>query len=151
MFDDGRVKVWSPNHDWVIAASGHCGIGQYVQLEPGRPVPGNGGAEVATIIATDPSRGNEVAGTVVCSNGTFIDIQHSGAVTVGNDGRDIDETFNAVRESTGGSVMVTFYGSYCPPKLRSGDHTVEVSESRRSVPNRLYPDEREIVEGKIRR
>lgn len=151
VFDDGRVKVWSPCHDWVIAASGDSGIGQYVRLEPGRPVPGSGGTEAATTIATDPTRGDEVAGTVICTNGTFIEIQHNGAVTVGNDGRDIAETFNAVRESTGGSVMVTFYGSYRPPKLRSGDHLVDVDERRRPVPNRLYADEREILKGKIRR
>lgn len=152
LFDDGRVKVWSPAYSWRITGTGRPNpLGEYVRLEPGDPIDGDGGTESAIEIHTDPANGAGCAGVITASNGTYIEIDHDGAITVGNDGRDLAETFNAWRPSTGGSVMVTFHGDYRPRTIRAGDHHVEITETHKPVPNRLYPDEREIVAGKILR
>ena len=150
VFEDGRVKVWSTAHLWEVGnLDRHTALGQFVELHPGRPVHATGGTEKATIIPIDPNLGTEVAGTVGMSNGSFVYFLHSGSVVVGNDTRDIARTFNASREETGGSVMVTFASSMKPRTLREFDHFVEVPELRKPVANRLYAGEQEIHDGKV--
>ncbi|MFH5230843.1 hypothetical protein [Antrihabitans spumae] len=151
VFDDGRLKVWSVAHAWEIdPPDRHNALGQQVRLRPARRLSAPGGTERATVICTDSSHGESAAGTVAMSNGSFFTFLHDGSVLVGNDTRDIHETFNGVRGETGGSVMITFSGTMRPKMFREYDHFVEVSEKSRPMPNRLYPGEVEILEGKIK-
>lgn len=151
IFDDGRIKVWSVKHLWEIDSDGrHTALGQYVRLRPGAVVDAPGGTESATTFRTDPALGLQIAGTVGMSNGSFVYFEHSGGVVVGNDTRDIAETFNGARQSTGGSVMVTFLGTMRPRKQRDFDHFVNVPEKSQRTANRLYPGEVEILDGKIK-
>lgn len=47
--------------------------------------------------------------------------------------------------------MVTFHGDYRPrTTTRTSDHHIDVTETAKPVPNRLYPDEREIFDGQDR-
>ncbi|MGV9668657.1 hypothetical protein [Nocardia niigatensis] len=162
LFRDGRVKVWSRFHLWEIAESGrHNALGEYVRIRAGRAleVRGPSGARKRPIFtaSTDPILGDREAATVAGDNGTFVVFHHDGSITVGNDGRDIEETVNLGREGLagtesgrGGSVMIFFAGDYRPPAIRSSDYKVLQIPEKRERPRGRYPDEYEILEGKIR-
>lgn len=161
IFFDGRVKVASRNHLWEIADIGrHTTLGQYVILGVGRELdvdPPSGARKVPDFaVDLDPQGGQATAATVAADNGTFVELHHDGRITVGNDGRDIAETFNTGRESLaggpsgrGGAVMVTFAGTYRPSRLRENDFLVKISARERPAANRLYPGEYIIGDGKI--
>ncbi|MHD0279574.1 hypothetical protein [Rhodococcus aetherivorans] len=161
LFSDGRVKVAARGHLWKILGSGrHNALGQYVRIGVGRTldVDGRTGTrETAAFTAVlDPALGTAQAATVAADNGTFVVFHHDRSITVGNDGRDIEETFNTGREGLGGgksgrggAVMVTFGGNY-RPAARECDYFVHVPEAKPRVGNKLYKDEYEILEGKIR-
>ncbi|OUS97249.1 hypothetical protein CA951_02570 [Rhodococcus sp. NCIMB 12038] len=163
VFDDGRIKVWSLNHLWVVeSAERHTALGESVLLTVGRFLsdPDQPGKREIPgfVVPTDPSKGRTSAGAVGISNGSFVEFLHDGSIIVGNDVRDIKETFNGEREQLvksksgrGGSVMVTFSGTMTPRALRNFDHMIAISESTLPVPNRLQPGEYEITEGKIKR
>ncbi len=157
IFDDGRVKVWSTTHLWTIEGrERHNALGETVFLGIGRalstPGPTAGQQRCDVDISLDPEDGRTVAGTVGADNGTFVQFFHDGSIAVGNDGRDLESVFNVGREANqtrgrngvGGSVMVTFGGSYRPQVLRACDHLVEVSERAAPPTNRLYKDEFEV-------
>ncbi|AMY21035.1 hypothetical protein A3Q40_03684 [Rhodococcus sp. PBTS 1] len=161
LFHDGRVKVASRTHLWdIVAVERHNALGQAVTLAPGRTIDDGGRTASAVTpdhcVALTPARGDAVAGVVAATNGTFVDFLHNGTVVVGNDGRDIAETFNTAREGLeggasgrGGAVMVTFQGSYRPRIQRRCDFLVEIPEPERPAHNRLYPGEYEVIDGKI--
>ncbi|MFC4374298.1 hypothetical protein ACFO5K_09305 [Nocardia halotolerans] len=157
LFDDGRVKVWSTTHLWTeLSRERHNALGETVLLGIGRTldVPGpvdrrhNSDAE----FALDAEQGHTIAGTVSADNGTFVQFFHDGTIAVGNDGRDLATVFNAGREANsergvngvGGSVMVTFGGSYRPKTVRPGDFEAQLSEATAPRPNRLYKDEFQV-------
>ncbi|GAF49413.1 hypothetical protein [Rhodococcus wratislaviensis] len=160
LFLDGRVKVASRDHLWEILESGrHNALGEYVRIGIGRGLKVDGRAGPRETPAFNaslaPPLGSAVAATVAADNGTFVLFHHDRSLTVGNDGRDIAETFNGGRESLGGgksarggSVIVSFIGTYRAP-ARECDYFVHVPEDRPRVKNRLYKDEFEILEGKI--
>lgn len=161
VFLDGRVKVASRSHLWDIVDSGrHTALGEYITLSPGRELdvePMRGAAKVpAFATSLDPRLDQTIAATVAADNGTFVEFIHDGSIRVGNNGRDIAETFNTGRESLdggasgrGGAVMVTFVGTYRPVGPRSSDYSIKIPPNERPAPNRLYPGEYEIHEGKI--
>lgn len=160
LFHDGRVKVWSRLHLWDILESGrHNALGQFVRIGVGRALDVKGPTGPRTkphfTASTDPALGDAAAATIAADNGTFVIFHHDGSITVGNDGRDIEETFNGAREGLagtesgrGGSVTIFFAGSYRPRVIRSSDFQVHIPEDR---PRKrwLFPDEYEILEGKI--
>ncbi|TQC44813.1 hypothetical protein EEB14_35135 [Rhodococcus sp. WS4] len=160
LFSDGRVKVASRDHLWTILESGrHNALGQYVRIGVGRTldVSGRTGTRETPAFSAslDPALGSAEAATVAADNGTFVVFHHDRSITVGNDGRDIEETFNGGREglgggesARGGSVVITFVGTY-RPRGRECDYFVHVPETKPRVGNRLYKDEYEILEGKI--
>ncbi len=160
MFYDGRVKVWSRHHLWEIRDSGrHNTLGEFVRIGVGRPLkePAPIGVRHALSFSTsiDPSRGDAEAATVTADNGTFVVFHHDGSITVGNDGRDIEETVNLGRDNLaggpsgrGGSVMVFFAGSNPPLVARKGDHHLHIPEGKRRTRGR-YAGESENFEGKI--
>lgn len=156
-FDDGRVKVWSTTHLWTEESrERHNALGETVLLGIGRaletPGPATGRQSCDAEFALDPSRGHTIAATVAADNGTFVQFFHDGTIAVGNDGRDVASVFNAGREANstrgttgaGGSVMVTFDGSYRPKTQRESDFQVELSEATAPRPNRLYKDEFQV-------
>ncbi|MFC8181572.1 hypothetical protein ACFULT_22065 [Rhodococcus sp. NPDC057297] len=161
VFLDGRVKVASRFHLWDIVDSGrHTALGEYITLGAGRELdvePRRGAAKVPDFATSlDPRLDRTIAATVVADNGTFVEFVHDGGIRVGNDGRDVAETFNTGRESLdggasgrGGAVMVTFVGTYRPAGLRSSDYSIQIPPRERPASNRLYPGEYEIYEGKI--
>jgi hypothetical protein len=157
IFDDGRVKVWSTTHLWTIEGrERHNALGETVFLSIGpalsTPGPTAGQQRCDVEISLDLEGGRTVAATVGVDNGTFVQFFHDGSIAVGNDGRDLASVFNVGREANqtrgrngvGGSVMVTFEGSYRPQVLRACDHLVEVGERAAPPPNRLYKDEFEV-------
>jgi hypothetical protein len=104
----------------------------------------------------DPQAGQATAATVAADNGTFVELHYDGSITVGNDGRDIAETFNTGRESLaggpsgcGGAVMITFAGTYRPSQLRKNNFLVKIPARERPAANRRYPGEYVIDDGKI--
>lgn len=160
LFADGRVKVASRHHLWEILESGRPnGLGQFVRIGIGKAleVAGRTGPRTkpAYTASLNPALGSAAASTVAADNGTFVVFHHDGSVTVGNDGRDIEGTFNTGREGLGGgeagrggAVMITFAGTYRHP-TRPCDFLVHVPDSTPRTGNRLYKDEYEISEGKI--
>ncbi len=162
LFHDGRVKVWSPSHLWEIVESGrHNALGQSVRIAVGRTLQVKGPTAAREKLhftaSTDSALGDAEAATIAGDNGTFVVFHHDGSVTVGNDGRDIEETVNTGREGLagtesgrGGSVMVFFAGTYRPRTIRSSDYQVNIPENRRRGRGQ-HPDEHEIREGKIGR
>ncbi|KQU06940.1 hypothetical protein ASG56_05045 [Rhodococcus sp. Leaf7] len=162
VFHDGRIKVTSRDHRWEIVEVGrHSALGQYVTLGVGRPLSASETATAAAptadyTVALTPDRETEVAGTVAATNGTFIQFLHNGSITVGSDGRDIAETFNTGPEANseivsvrGGSVTVTFRGSYRPSSLREHDFLVDIPSPEKPALNRLHPGEHESRAGKV--
>lgn len=161
VFLDGRVKVASRSHLWDIVDSGrHTALGEYISLGLGRELdvePMRGAAKVPDFATSlDPRMGRTIAATVAADNGTFVEFIHDGSIRVGNDGRDIAETFNTGRESLdggasgrGGAVMVTFVGTYRSVSARSSDYSIKIPQHERPASNRLFPGEYEIHEGKI--
>ncbi|KAF0842556.1 hypothetical protein [Nocardia caishijiensis] len=154
LFDDGRVKVWSTTHLWSeMSRERHNALGETVLLGIGRtldvPGPVDRRQTCDAEFALTPDLGHTVAATVAADNGTFVQFFHDGTIAVGNDGRDVATVFNAGREANsergvngvGGSVMVTFGGSYRPKTMRQSDFQVALSESTAPRPNRLYKDE----------
>ncbi|MEU4813763.1 hypothetical protein AB0H20_31570 [Nocardia fluminea] len=154
LFDDGRVKVWSTTHLWTEESrERHNALGETVLLGIGRtlgePGPVDRRQQCDAEFELDPEQGHTVAATVGADNGTFVQFFHDGTIAVGNDGRDVATVFNAGRETTsargttgvGGSVMITFGGSYRPRTKRESDFQVELSEATAPRPNRLYKDE----------
>ncbi|MFE6926359.1 hypothetical protein ACFVAV_35485 [Nocardia sp. NPDC057663] len=160
IFYDGRVKVWSRFHLWEILESGrHNALGEFVRIGVGRELqvaaPTGARQQPHFVATTDPSLGSAEAATIAADNGTFVILHHDGSITVGNDGRDIEETFNAGRESLaggksgrGGSVMIFFAGKYRRKAVRASHFQVEIPEDRPRGRG-LYPGEYEILEGKI--
>lgn len=161
IFLDGRVKVASRKHLWEIADTGrHTALGQYVTLRAGRELdvdPPSGARKIPDFaVDLDPQAGQATAATVAADNGTFVELHHDGSITVGNDGRDMAETFNTGRESLaggpsgrGGAVMITFAGTYRPSRLRENNFLVEIPDRERPAANRPYPGEYIIDDGKI--
>lgn len=161
VFLDGRVKVASRTHLWEIVDSGrHTAMGQYVTLGVGRDIeagPLTRTAKVASFEThLDPELGDTSAATVAANNGTFVEFVHDGSIRVGNDGRDIAETFNTGRETLdggpsgrGGAVMVTFSGTYRSGRVRDNDFFIDIPAKERPASNKLYPGEFVIGEGKI--
>lgn len=155
LFDDGRVKVWSTTHLWSeLSRERHNALGETVLLGFGRtldtPGPVDRRQQPDAEFPLDPEQGHTIAATVAADNGTFVQFFHDGTIAVGNDGRDLVSVFNAGRESNttrggvngvGGSVMVTFGGSYRPRTVRENDFQVELAEATAPRPNRLYKDE----------
>ncbi|MBO0853141.1 MAG: hypothetical protein J2P18_05165 [Nocardia sp.] len=157
LFFDGRVKVWSTTHLWAVAARHrHNALGEVVLLRPGREVAISGPTDRKNTpdiaVTVDAGRGHTVAMTVAGDNGTFVDFFHDSTIAVGNDGRDIDDIHNLGREATrnrtrngiGGSVILTFKGSYRPRTLRKADHYVKIPELSLPPAFRLYQDEFEV-------
>lgn len=161
VFLDGRVKVASRSHLWDVVDSGrHTAMGQYVTLGVGRDLglaPGSGAPTVPAFeTRLDQELGDTLAATVAATNGTFVEFVHDGSIRVGNDDRDIAETFNTGRESLeggpsgrGGAVMITFMGTYRSARVREHDFLVDIPDKERPAANRLLPGEFVIKEGKI--
>ncbi|WP_157110614.1 hypothetical protein [Nocardia anaemiae] len=158
LFHDGRVKIWSTTHLWIV---GHrerpTALGEMVRIRIGEqldvPGPTRGQQRPDFEIATNPALTHELAATVGADNGTFVQFFHDGTIIVGNDGRDIRELLNAGRRANptrgqngvGGSVMLVFGGSYRPRQLRPSDYPLlPISEDHPPSPLRLYPDEFKI-------
>lgn len=161
LFYDGRVKVWSRFHLWEILEHGrHNALGEFVRIGVGRALDVKGPTGTREKLhyespRIDPALGGAEAATIAADNGTFVIFHHDGSITVGNDGRDIEETVNGAREGLagtesgrGGSVMIFFAGSYRPRAIRRSDCQVHIPEDRRRVRGQ-WPDEYEIREGKV--
>jgi hypothetical protein len=160
-FSDGRVKVYSRDHRWDVLESGrHNALGEFVRLGVGSELPSAGtkqkGETPNFVVSIDPALGIAAAATIAADNGTFVVFYHDGSLTVGSDGRDIEETHNGVREGVeggsaarGASVLISFVGTYRPATIRTADYLVTVPEDKPRRPNRLYPGEKEILEGKL--
>lgn len=165
VFHDGRVKVTSSSHVWDIVDRGrHSALGQYVTLAPAPARHADVRAddrEAAPgtpdfVAQLDPELGSAVAGTAAATNGTFVQFVHDGTIIVGNDGRDLAETFNTGREATeeaaaerGGAVTVTFKGSYRPRDVRDHDWLIEIPPKEKPFSNRLYRGDYENPENKV--
>ena len=146
--------------DPLVDTGRHTALGQYVTLGVGRELdvdPPSGAGKVPDFaVDLDPLAGRATAATVAADNGTFVELHHDGSITVGNDGRDIAETFNTGRESLdggpsgrGGAVMITFAGTYRPSRLRENNFLVKIPARERPALNRRYPGEYVIDDGKI--
>ncbi|MGW5439684.1 hypothetical protein [Nocardia asteroides] len=159
LFYDGRVKVWSRSHLWTILESGRPNaLGEFVRIGVGQQLDVRGpiGAREKPHFTTsiDPTLGGAAASTITADNGTFVVFHHDGSITVGNDGRDIEETFNGGREvgiesGRGGSVMIFFSGSYRCKSARRSDYHVLIPIPEVRPCREIYPGEYEFMEGKV--